>query len=197
MHHLPACSRYSLHAPVPVSLKVRSADCATLPLRTEDCLKGCLIMHCLQKSCVRQLSCCNSVKNEACKVEQAQTLACLPKHQLAAAYNYVMFPRWCMLRQRQPHALHRCIFPRAHALHSLKMCTYVPGGSCSYDSTTVSLSVLCYVPNTALLADLQASYLQPAIRRQLSMLQHKMVQQGSLQPWTVFQVVLSRAQCAF
>ncbi|DBB11189.1 TPA: hypothetical protein ACH3X3_006641 [Trebouxia sp. C0006] len=68
--------------------------------------------------------------------------------------------------------------------------TYQPvaGGSCSYDSTTVTLSVLCYVPNTALLADLQASYIQPAIRRQLNALQHIIVQQGSLQPWTVFQV---------
>ncbi|DBA78226.1 TPA: hypothetical protein ACH3X2_008184 [Trebouxia sp. C0005] len=64
----------------------------------------------------------------------------------------------------------------------------VAGGSCSYDTTTITLSVLCYVPNKAPLADLQASYLQPAIRRQLSMLQHKIVQQGNLQPWTVFQV---------
>ncbi|DBA76348.1 TPA: hypothetical protein ACH3X1_010059 [Trebouxia sp. C0004] len=68
--------------------------------------------------------------------------------------------------------------------------TYQPvaGGSCSCDTITVTLSVLCYVPNTTSLADLQASYLQPAIRRQLSMLQRKIVQQGSLQPWTVFQV---------
>jgi len=29
------------------------------------------------------------------------------------------------------------------------------------------------------------------------MLQHKIVQQGSLQRWTVFQVFLSGAQCAF
>ena len=79
--------------------------------------------------------------------------------------------------------------------HTHMFCIY-PGGSCSYDSNRVTLSVLCYVPNTAQLADLQASYLQPAIRRQLSMLQRKIVQQGNLQPWTVFQVFLSHAQCA-
>lgn len=80
----------------------------------------------------------------------------------------------CTASKRTPHVL--CL----------------PGGSCSYDTTTITLSVLCYVPNKAPLADLQASYLQPAIRRQLSMLQHKIVQQGNLQPWTVFQVLLSR-----
>jgi len=229
MHHLPACSRYCLHAPMPVLLKVTVADCATLRLPTGDCLNGCLIMHCLHKAvyCSSAVATAYTMKHVlysrlrhlhaytniswhrhtgmlcspggACCVNASLTLctdAPSLEHMLCTASKHTHIDLSCtypafIMSWKANLSLLLLLFRHTHMF-----CVY-PGGSCSYDSTTVTLSVLCYVPNTAPLVELQASYLQPAIRRQLSALQHKIVQQGSLQPWTVFQVLLSCTQCAF
>ncbi|KAL3141912.1 hypothetical protein ABBQ32_004569 [Trebouxia sp. C0010 RCD-2024] len=64
----------------------------------------------------------------------------------------------------------------------------IAGGACSYAHTTLNLSILCYVPNQLPVSDLLAGVIKPAISRQLDALQHKLVQSGTIQPWTVIQV---------
>ena len=88
-----------------------------------------------------------------------------------------------------------CYIPYYVSNYILKQHLYTPdlccaGGRCSYDSIAVTLSILCYVPNTTLLSDLQHRFVQPAFKKQLDTLQRKIVRQGSLQPWTAFQVLL-------
>lgn len=74
----------------------------------------------------------------------------------------------------------------------------VAGGPCSYDKVIVNLSMLCMAPDATPLSDVQAKFLNPAIKRQLADLQQRMTKTGNLRPWTAFQVQhWHAAVCAF
>ena len=73
-------------------------------------------------------------------------------------------------------------------LSHLTLCVAAVGGPCSYEKVTVHLSILCVVPDATPLSDLQAQFLQPAIKSQLADVQQKITADGKLRPWTAFQV---------
>ena len=74
--------------------------------------------------------------------------------------------------------------------HSQPLLSAVAGGPCSYDNVTLNLSLLAYVPDATPVSDVQVSFVQPAIKRQLRALKQRLTQQGTLRPWTAFQVRL-------
>lgn len=71
---------------------------------------------------------------------------------------------------------------------NLNCLTCVIGGACSYASSPLNLSVLCYVPNQLLVSDLLPNVIKPAICRQLNALGQKLLESGKIQPWTALQV---------
>ena len=62
------------------------------------------------------------------------------------------------------------------------------GGACSYASSTINLSVLCYVPHHLPVSELMSGVIRPAIGRQLDALRQKLAEAGKVETWTAFQV---------